>query len=50
MSELVVIAFPDVYRAGDVCVAMQRLQREFLIEIEDIAYVTREQNGNVKLH
>ena len=50
MSELVAVTYPDVYRAGEVCAAMQRLHEEFLIEIEDIAYITREQNGKVKLH
>jgi uncharacterized membrane protein len=50
MSELVAVAYPDVYRAGEVCAAMQRLHEEFLIEIEDIAFITREQNGKVKLH
>jgi uncharacterized membrane protein len=50
MSELVVVTYPDVYRAGEVCATMQRLQREFLIEIEDVAYITREPNGRVKLH
>ena len=50
MSELVVVTYPDVYRAGEVCAILQRLHDEFLIEIEDIAYITREQNGKVKLH
>jgi uncharacterized membrane protein len=50
MSELVVITYPDVYRAGEVCATLQRLHKEFLIEIEDIAYITREEDGKVKLH
>ena len=50
MSELVVVTYPDVYRAGEVCASLQRLHEEFLIEIEDIAYVTREANGKLKLH
>jgi uncharacterized membrane protein len=50
MSELVAVAYPDVYRAGEVCAVLQRLQREFLIEMEDAAYVTREADGKVKLH
>jgi uncharacterized membrane protein len=50
MSELVVVTYPDVYRAGEVCAALQRLHGEFLIDIEDVAYVTREENGKVKLH
>src|SRR5215469_5788092 len=50
MSELVAVTYPDVYRAGEVCAILQRLQREFLIEMEDAAYITREANGKVKLH
>src|SRR6516225_6088484 len=50
MSELVAVSYPDVYRAGEVCAVLQRLQREFLIEMEDAAYVTREADGKVKLH
>jgi len=50
MSELVAVSYPDVYRAGEVCAALQRLQKEFLIEMEDAAYVTREKDGKIKLH
>ena len=50
MSELVVVTYPDVYRAGEVCATLQRLHEELLIDIEDVAYITREQNGKVKLH
>ena len=50
MSELVVVTYPDVYRAGEVCATLQRLQKQFLIEIEDIAYITREQDDKLKLH
>jgi len=50
MSELVAVSYPDLYRAGEVCATLQRLQREFLIEMEDAAYVTKEQDGRIKLH
>ena len=50
MSELVAVTYPDVYRAGEVCATLQRLQREFLIEMEDAAYITREADGKTKLH
>jgi uncharacterized membrane protein len=50
MSELVAVSYPDVYRAGEVCAALQRLQKEFLIDMEDAAYVTRERDGKIKLH
>src|SRR5262249_15063254 len=50
MGELVAVTYPDVYRAGEVCAILQRLQRDFLIELEDAAYITREANGKMKLH
>ena len=50
MSELVAVSYPDIYRAGEVCAALQRLQQEFLIDMEDAAYVTREEDGRIKLH
>ncbi len=50
MSELVAVSYPDVYRAGEVCAALQRMQREYLIDMEDVAYVTRDQGGKIELH
>ena len=50
MSELVAVSYPDLYRAGEVCAALQRLQKEFLIDMEDAAYITREKDGKIKLH
>jgi len=50
MSELVAVTYPDLYRAGEVCAILQRLQQEFLIDIEDAAYITKELDGKVKLH
>jgi hypothetical protein len=35
---------------GEVCGALQRLQKEFLIEMEDAAYITRERDGKIRLH
>jgi uncharacterized membrane protein len=45
MSELVVVTYRDVYWAGEVCAALQRLHEEFLIDIEDVAYITAERKG-----
>jgi uncharacterized membrane protein len=50
MSELVVVTYPDLYRAGEVCAILQRLHNELLIDIEDAAYITRELDGKIKLH
>jgi len=50
MSDLVVVTYPDEYRAAEVLAALQRLQKELLIDLEDAAYVTKEKDGKMKLH
>jgi len=45
MSELVVVTYPDEYKAAEVLAALQRLQKELLIDLEDAAYVTKEKDG-----
>lgn len=50
MSDLIVVTYPDLHRAGEVYAALQRLQNEFPIDIEDAAYVTKELDGKLKLH
>jgi uncharacterized membrane protein len=50
MSDLVVVAFPDEATAFALRAELVRLQREYLIEMEDVVIVTREQDGDVKLH
>lgn len=50
MSTLVTIVYDDQYRAGEVLSTLQRLQNEFLIDLEDAAYVTKNDKGKIKLH
>ena len=50
MSTLAVIAYPDQSTAGEAAAALQRMQKEFLIELEDVAWVTKAQDGKMKLH
>ena len=50
MSDLVVVTYQDEYRAAEVLAALQRLQEELLIDLEDAAYVTKEKDGKMKLH
>ena len=50
MSTLAVIAYPDQGTAGEAAAALQRMQKEFLIELEDVAWVTKAQDGKMKLH
>ena len=50
MSTLAVIAYPEQNTAGEAAAALQRMQKEFLIELEDVAWVTKTQDGKMKLH
>lgn len=50
MSELISVAYPDAYKAADVLNAMRRLQSEYLIDLEDAAYVTKDGDGKIRLH
>jgi uncharacterized membrane protein len=50
MSELIVVAYDDVHRAAEVMATLRRLQTEYLVDLEDAVYVTKEATGKVKLH
>lgn len=50
MSELISVAYPDAYKAADVLNTMRRLQSEYLIDLEDAAYVTKDSDGKIRLH
>jgi uncharacterized membrane protein len=49
-STLAVIAYPDQSTAGKAAAALQRMQTDFLIELEDVAWVTKSRDGKMKLH
>jgi uncharacterized membrane protein len=50
MSDLIVVTYPDKYRAAEVMATLDRLQVEHLIDLEDACYVTKDNEGTVKLH
>jgi uncharacterized membrane protein len=50
MSNLVVIGFDDEHTAFDMRAALAKLQKEYLIEMEDVVVVTKNDKGKVKLH
>lgn len=50
MSDLFVVTYPDQFRAAEVMSTLARLQREYLIDLEDACYVTKDKDGRVKLH
>jgi uncharacterized membrane protein len=50
MSNLVVVAYPDEYRAAEVLATLRRMNNEYLIDLEDACYVTKDARGKLKLH
>jgi uncharacterized membrane protein len=50
MSNLVVIGFDDEQKAFELRAELAKLQKEYLIEMEDIVIVTKDDKGKVKLH
>ncbi len=50
MSELVVIGFEDEHTAFEMRATLAKLQKEYLIEMEDVVVVTKDEKEKVKLH
>ena len=50
MSNLVVIGFDDEQQAFELRAELAKLQKEYLIEMEDIVIVTKDDKGKAKLH
>ncbi len=50
MSTLAVIAYPQQDTAAQAAASLAKMQKEYLIELEDIAWVTKKPDGKLKLH
>ena len=50
MSNLVVIGFDDETTAFEMRAELAKMQKEYLIEMEDVVVVTKDENDKVKLH
>jgi uncharacterized membrane protein len=50
MSHLVAIAFDDEHTAFDMRAALAKMQKEYLIDMDDVVVVTKDEKGKVKLH
>jgi len=50
VSDLVVVAYPDERRAADVMATLRRLQRAYLIDLEDAVYVVKDRDGRLSLN
>lgn len=50
MSTLVVIGYKDLYKAEEVRLTLRKLQRDYLIELEDAVVAVKDANGKVTLN
>jgi uncharacterized membrane protein len=49
-SSLIAVAYPDSKTAFEVAATLSRLQKEYLVKLEDLAVVTKDEKGKLKLH
>jgi uncharacterized membrane protein len=50
MSTLVVIGYDNEFKAEEVRLALRKLQKEYLIDLEDAVVAVKDAKGKVKLH
>jgi uncharacterized membrane protein len=50
MTDLVVIAFNDQFKAEEVRTKLRKMQKEYLIDVEDAVVAVKDAAGKVKLH
>jgi uncharacterized membrane protein len=50
MSNLIVVAYDDPFKAEEVRTALRKLQQEYLIDLEDAVVAVKDAKGKVKLH
>ncbi len=49
MSTLVVVAYPDEFQAEEVRLRLLKMQKEYLVDLEDAVIAVRKPNGKIKL-
>jgi len=50
MSTLVVIGYEDQYKAEEVRLMLKRMQKDYLLDLEDAVVAVKDEKGKVKLH
>ena len=50
MSTLVVIGYDDPFKAQEVRLTLAKLQKDYLIDMEDAVVAVKDDKGKVKLH
>ena len=50
MSTLVVVGYDDPFKAEEVHLKLRKMQRDYLIDLEDAVFAVKDKSGKVKLH
>jgi uncharacterized membrane protein len=50
MSTLIVVGYQDIYKAEEVRLQLWKMQRDYLLDLEDAVVVVKNDEGKVKLH
>ena len=50
MADLIVIEYDDLHQAEEVRLKLQKLQRDYLLDLADAVVAVKDQNGKVKLN
>ncbi len=50
MSTLVVIGYDDKFKAEEVRLMLLKMQKDYLIDLEDAVVAVKDENGKVKIH
>ena len=50
MSTLVVIGYDDQFKAEEVRLSLMKMQKDYLIDLEDAVVAVKDQQGKVRLH
>jgi uncharacterized membrane protein len=50
MSSLVVIGYNDMFKAQEVRLVLVKMQKDYLIDLEDAVVAVKDEKGEVKLH
>ena len=50
MSTLVVVAYDDPFKAEEVHLKLLKLQKDYLIDLQDAVFATKDKDGKVKVH
>ena len=50
MADLIVIEYDDMHKAEEVRLMLQKMQREYLIDMEDAVVAVKDEKGKIKLN